>query len=372
MSETQSTKRAIGLMSGTSLDGIDAALIETDGQSVVQAGPSSSVPYPPEIRHMLGPCLGARTRTPDIDAAEQALTQAQAQAVLGVIAQAGLLAADIDVVGFHGQTITHVPPEGTTPGWTWQLGDGQAMADTLGLPVIYDFRAADMAVGGQGAPFAPLFHRALAAGRSDFPVCFLNIGGVSNLTYLADALSPPIAFDTGPGNAPIDDLVGRHLNLSMDAEGRIAASGTVDQAVLDQLMRDPYFSRAYPKSLDRNAFDLSPVDGLPMADAAATLVAFLVECVAQGADLLPARPARWFVTGGGRRNPVIMAALAQRLAVPVDPVEAAGGDGDVLEAQAFAYLAVRASDGLPTSYPETTGAAQPTVGGVRALPLTAR
>ena len=360
--------RAIGLMSGTSLDGIDVALIETDGEGVVRPHGASGTAYPDDLRSALRHCLNAKERSASIDAVERAVTDVQCKAVETLLKETGLAAEDIDVVGFHGQTITHVPPTDDAKGWTWQLGDGQAMATRLRIPTVYDFRAADMAAGGQGAPFAPLYHRALAMAHGEFPTAFLNVGGVSNLTYLADADAAPIGFDTGPGNAPVDDLVGRRLRLTMDEGGRVAAKGTADPTALAALMADPYFAKPYPKSLDRNAFDLSAVERLATEDAAATLVAFVAESVGRAADLLPSRPARWFVTGGGRRNPSIMAALADRLGVPVEGVEATGADGDMLEAQAFAYLAVRHLRGFPTSYPETTGTAEPCVGGRLARP----
>ncbi|MBP5857027.1 anhydro-N-acetylmuramic acid kinase [Marivibrio halodurans] len=365
------TLNAIGLMSGTSFDGIDVALIETDGDRLVRPRAAIARPYPDDARAALRHCLNATERSAALDAVERTVTVAQCAAVEALLEEAGVSAAAIDVVGFHGQTITHVPPRDGKAGWTWQLGDGQTMADRLGIPTVFDFRAADMAGGGEGAPLAPVYHRALAAAWAEFPAAFLNIGGVSNLTYLAGAEAVPIGFDTGPGNAPIDDLVAARLRLAMDAGGRIAAAGRVDPAALDRLMADPYFARPYPKSLDRNAFDLSPVEALGTEDAAATLVAFLVEGVARGADLLPTHPARWFVTGGGRRNPAIMAALADRLGVPVEPVEATGADGDVLEAEAFAYMAVRHLKGWPTSYPEMTGTAAPCVGGRLARPSAA-
>lgn len=356
-------RRAIGLMSGTSMDGVDAALVETDGETVAATGPAATRPYPEALRRDLAAALGARERTPAIDALERALTDLHADAAAALMAEAGLTAADIDVVGLHGQTLTHAPEAG----WTWQLGDGARLADRLGVPAVFDFRAADMAAGGQGAPLAPVYHRALAAGL-EMPVAFLNLGGVGNLTFVADARAAPVGFDTGPGNALLDDLLARRTGAAMDRDGRAAAAGRVDARALDALLAHPYFDRPYPKSLDRNAFDAGPVADLPLADAAATLAAFTAETVVRAAALLPAAPARWLVCGGGRRNPAIMAALAARLPAPVAPVEEIGADGDALEAQAFAFLAVRRLDGLPVSFPETTGCARPTVGGRIARP----
>ena len=360
--------RAIGLMSGTSMDGVDAALLATDGEARLQPGAGLSTPYPPALRRDLQRLLGARRPSPETEAAAAAVTQAHVEAVENLLAHLGLGADEIDVVGFHGQTIFHQPPQDGRPGWTWQLGDGQAMADRLGVPVVFDFRSADMAAGGQGAPFAPIYHRALAAAIDAFPAAFLNVGGVSNLTYLADAETPPIGFDTGPGNAPIDDLVQRRTGAGFDENGALARAGRVEEAALAAMLDHPYFAAPYPKSLDRNAFDVGAVEDLSTEDAAATLAAFAAEAVARGAALLPDRPRAWYVTGGGRRNPAIMAALEARLGAPVAPVEAIGTDGDLLEAQAFAYMAVRRLKGLPISYPETTGCAAPTVGGRVAPP----
>ncbi|MEQ8604500.1 MAG: anhydro-N-acetylmuramic acid kinase [Marivibrio sp.] len=365
-------RRAIGLMSGTSMDGVDAAFVETDGEGSVHAGPGLSAPYPAALRRDLQALLGAREASAASEAAAAAVTEAHIAAVEALLARIGRAAEAIDVVGFHGQTIFHQPPQAGRPGWTWQLGDGQAMADRLGIPVVFDFRSADMAAGGQGAPLAPVYHRALAAAIDAFPAAFLNVGGVSNLTFLADVDSPPIGFDTGPGNAPIDDLVHRRTGAGFDENGRLARAGRVDERALAAMLEHPYFGAPYPKSLDRNAFDVGSVEALSTEDAAATLVAFAAEAVARGAALLPDRPRAWYVTGGGRRNPAIMAALEARLGAPAALVEAIGTDGDLLEAQAFGYMAVRRLRDLPISFPETTGCAAPTVGGRLAAPSAPR
>jgi anhydro-N-acetylmuramic acid kinase len=268
-------------------------------------------------------------------------------------------AAQVTVAGFHGQTILHEPEAGRTR----QLGDGALLAAETGLDVICDFRGRDMAEGGQGAPFAPLYHAALAADLEK-PLAVLNLGGVGNLTWIGPEDDAILAFDTGPGNALIDDWAERHLGRPIDEDGALARAGTVDEAALSRLLADPYFELVPPKSLDRDAFDSAPLGGLAPADGAATLTAFTAAAVAAARAHLPASPKRWLVTGGGRHNPALMAALAGRLAVPVEPVEAVGWQGDALEAQAFAYLALRSLDGLPLSLPGTTGVAKPTTGGV--------
>lgn len=348
--------RVIGLMSGTSLDGVDAALIETDGERIGSFGPALTLPYAPPLRAALRAIL---TRAPELTdddpalrAAVAALTlrHAEAVAALGVVA---------DLIGFHGQTILHDPGARRT----WQIGDAAALAHATGLPVVHDFRAADVAAGGEGAPLAPVFHAALAASLPR-PLAILNIGGIANVTWIGEG-ERLLACDTGPGNGPLDDWVSRQTGAAFDADGLLAASGRADGAVLARLLDHPYFRRPAPKSLDRLAFAeamaAGGIEALSPADGAATLVAFLAAAVA--ATELPAPPRRWLVAGGGRHNKAIMAALRRRLAAPVDPVEAVGWNGDALEAQCFAFLAARHFAGHPLSFPGTTGVSKPMTGG---------
>ena len=346
--------RAIGLMSGTSLDGIDAALIESDGERVFARGPSLTIPYREIVREMLRATLGSRAPLPDV---ERAVTEAHAAAVQALLRSAELAAGDIRVVGFHGHTILHRPREG----YTRQIGDGVMLAGLVGIDVVADFRSADVAAGGEGAPLVPLYHAALAAGM-DKPLTVLNIGGVANVTYIG-ADGALIAFDTGPGNALIDDWTRRMTGRDYDAGGALSAAGRADEAVLARLLADPYFRRPPPKSLDRLDFDLALLAGLSAADGAATLAAFTCRAVAAGAAHLPAPPCRVLVTGGGRHNATLMQGLATSLAAPVAPVEAVGWDGDALEAEAFAFLAMRSLSALPLSLPTTTGCRAPTSGG---------
>ncbi|MBV8169653.1 MAG: anhydro-N-acetylmuramic acid kinase [Alphaproteobacteria bacterium] len=353
---------AIGLMSGTSLDGIDAALIETDGERVFATGAALTAPYAPALRERVRALLGGAP--PDrVAPVEADLTDAHAAAVEALLARSGTPKSAIGVVGFHGHTIDHAPAEGRT----WQIGDGARLARALGLTVVADFRSADVAAGGEGAPLAPLFHAALAHGL-ERPLAVLNLGGVGNVTWIGPgdgADGDLLAFDTGPGNALLDDWVRRHTGALYDADGATARAGQVRPAVVDALLAHPYFARRPPKSLDRNTFAALALDGLSVADGAATLVACTAATVAAARDPMPAAPARWIVCGGGRRNPAIMDALRSRLGVAVDPAEAVGWDGDALEAQAFGFLAVRALRGLPLSVPGTTGVRVPTPGGRR-------
>ncbi|OYV35392.1 MAG: anhydro-N-acetylmuramic acid kinase [Rhodospirillales bacterium 20-64-7] len=347
--------RAIGLMSGTSLDGVDAAWLQTDGETITEFGPAATLHYQDGLRADLRLLLDRAPELAPDDAllldTERRLTQDHALAI-------ALLGRGADVVGFHGQTILHAPERHRT----WQIGDAALLHRMSLLPVVHDFRAADVAAGGQGAPFAPLFHAALAAALPK-PLLVVNIGGVANYTYLG-AAGEIIACDTGPGNGPLDDLAQKYLGQPYDAEGALAASGHVDARRLEALLAHPYFALPAPKSLDRLTFSALIADattGLTPADAAATLAAFTVAAIA-GAPL-PAAPLRVLVAGGGRKNKVLMARLAEAFSAPVEPVEAAGWDGDALEAQCFAYLAVRALRGLPLSLPSTTGVPRPLTGG---------
>jgi len=354
----------IGLMSGTSMDGIDAAILETDGDSLLVAGPHSGIAYPPGLRRTL---LRLPSADVDLEAIEQTVTDLHAEAVRQLCAQASREVSSIDLIGFHGQTIHHDPEHRRT----WQLGDGQRLADTLGCAVINQFRQNDLKHGGQGAPLAPAYHRALvhATGLTG-PVAVLNIGGVSNVSVIdADFL---YACDCGPGNALIDDWVSRRFDIAFDAGGRRAAAGAVDPAALATLLDSPYFLRSGPKSLDRNAFSPAPVAALSGEDGAATLTAFTAAAIALEAQRLPRVPGMWIVVGGGRHNLCLLDALRARLAVPVKTAEEVGWSGDAVEAQAFGYLAVRSARNWPLSWPETTGVATPVTGGIRWEPSTPR
>jgi anhydro-N-acetylmuramic acid kinase len=348
--------RTIGLMSGTSLDGVDAAWLETDGKRVGAFGPRLTIPYDDRLRADLRRILNAAaTLAPDdrrLKTAEARLTEYHVRAVAALDCPA-------DLIGFHGQTILHRPDQRRT----WQIGDATALAWRTGVPVAYDFRSADVAAGGEGAPLAPAYHAALAR-ELPKPLAILNIGGVANVTWIGpdDRL---VAFDTGPGNGPLDDWIMRRTGEPFDRDGTMARAGRVAADVLRNLLAHPYFPRPTPKSLDRLDFSAalaaSGLNTLSPADGAATLVAFTAEAVAIGP--LPEPPRRWLLSGGGRQNPAIVEALRQRLRAAVDPVEAVGWDGDALEAQCFGFLAARVAAGLPTSFPETTGVPLALTGG---------
>lgn len=353
--------RALGAMSGTSLDGVDAAVVETDGIAIRAFGPTAYRAYTDAEQDVLRAALGKWPGDPGLEEA-QTLVEDAHHAVLSQF-------DDVELVGFHGQTLAHDPGGRGSH----QLGDGAALAERLGRPVVWDFRSADVRLGGQGAPLAPFFHFACAKwiGATE-PLAFLNLGGVGNLTWIDPSRAKPeeegalLAFDTGPANAPINDLVHRRLGLSYDKGGQLAAKGTVADGALELFLDEPYFLKMPPKSLDRDAFAdmLDLVRELDDADAAATMTAMAAAAVMRGMEHCPAPPQRLLVTGGGRHNPVMMQMLRAGLDCSVDPVESVGLDGDMLEAQAFAYLAVRVARGLPTSGPATTGVRAAVGGGI--------
>jgi anhydro-N-acetylmuramic acid kinase len=360
--------RAIGLMSGTSMDGIDVALIDTDGGDVVERGPAQSFLYDPGFKDSLRGAVAAarglsdRESRPGILAdAERNLTAHHASAVNVFLKQHGLQGREIDLVGFHGHTVLHAPERRLTV----QIGDGPSLAAAIGIDVVYDLRAADAAAGGEGAPLAPVYHRALAAKLPERPVVVLNIGGVANVTWIGRG-GELLAFDTGPGNAMIDDWMQRCRGVSRDEDGALAAAGRVHDDYVMQYLRHSYFGEPPPKSLDRNAFLLELVEGLSPADGAATLTAFTATSIARAREHFPEQPKLWVVSGGGRRNKTLMAMIAERVESAVAPAEAAGMDGDALEAEAWAYLAVRSLKGLPITFPGTTGVPRPLTGGVLA------
>lgn len=354
---------SIGLMSGTSMDAIDVALLQTDGESVLSPGPWMSRPYPTGLREKL---LGLSIDAPDLASYEYQVTQAHIDAVRDFCSVQHIDLAEVDCVGFHGQTIKHEPHLGRT----WQLGDGARMARELGCVVINRFRDADLRSGGQGAPFAPAYHRALTvAHRIEQPVAILNVGGVSNVTLVCG--DEIYAFDCGPGNALIDDWVRARAGVPYDEGGKLAVSGSVDARALAHLMNHPYFSIRGAKSLDRNQFSVDPVSQLSVADGAATLVAFTARAIASAARMLPVRADTWVIVGGGRLNRTLVNRIRLELSCRVLVAEDLGWSGDAIEAQAFAYLAVRALRGLPLSWPTTTGVREPTSGGVRHMPNAA-
>ncbi len=359
MSEATLTT-AIGVISGTSMDGIDVALIRSDGESRVETGPAATFPYPEAVSQRLRAVVAdpLEAEAPQAQL-EQDVTDAHVAAVEAFLQRFAVARETVALVGLHGQTVLHRPKAGLTR----QLCDGARAAAALRLDVVNDFRSADVAAGGEGAPLAPVYHAAMTAGL-ERPLMVLNWGGVGNVTWLGPA-NEIVAFDTGPANALIDDFLLQRRGIAFDADGRLAASGRVDAAALTSLMRDPYFDRPPPKSLDRNHFSpaAAAVAALERRGRRGDARAFTVEATVAALRHASPPPKRWLVGGGGRRNSVLMQSLAERLGAPVEPVEAIGFDGDAIEAQCFAYLAIRTRRGLPLSFPTTTGAPRPMTGG---------
>jgi anhydro-N-acetylmuramic acid kinase len=349
-------------MSGTSLDGIDAALVRTDGNNIFELGAWLTVPYDDKMRTNLRESVYMRG---DIARMEREMTLAHADAVKALLKKAGLKARDVRVIGFHGQTIAHRPHEGIT----WQIGDGALLAEKTGIDVVSDFRRRDVAAGGQGAPLVPLFHAAMVR-HMDLPVVWVNLGGIANITWIGrsedtgdDIMALDImALDTGPGNVLINEWALRTTGEPIDRDGKLALAGTVDEGVIRSYLSDRFFSTHPPKSLDRNYFTLELVDKLSKEDGAATLTAFTAAAIEAAQHYFPIPAKHWYISGGGRHNPALILAIASRLK-DVKPVETLGWYGDAIEAQAFAYLAVRSIKRLPLTLPTTTGTNHAVTGG---------
>lgn len=367
--------RVLGFMTGTSLDACDMAILETDGETIFAFGPAGERKLTEETRALVLEATHAAMAwergEPEPDSfapAAEAVAREHFDAAEGFLAQNGLTWADIDLMGMHGQTVLHERPLEGRLGRTVQLGDAQWLADAAGVPVAYDFRTADVAAGGEGAPLAPIYHlaRARSAGMAA-PLAVLNVGGVANVTFWSGA-EEIAAFDTGPGNGMIDLLMQSRGAGRFDEGGKYASVGKADEGVLLGLLAHPYFQAPPPKSLDRYDFSLEPLEALRLEDAAATLVAFTAEALKLGFNVMGGTPTELIVCGGGRHNPTLMQAFADRLAVPVTKAEDHGWRGDSIEAEAFAYLAARTARGLPISFPKTTGVAAPMTGGRIARP----
>lgn len=389
-------KRAIGIMSGTSMDGLDVAMIETDGIADVRRGPAFTYPYSEAFRERLrqavtdaGLIRNRGDRPGVLHIAEQYLTDLAAEAVTQYLEDVSISADSVDVIGFHGHTVLHRPLNAAKPGHprlvrtegaagkprmlTVQIGDGGRLARMTGIDVVHDMRAADVAAGGQGAPLVPVYHAALLGRVPERPIAVVNIGGVANITFIGrnahtDAAldASLLSFDTGPGNALIDDWMRARTGALRDDDGATAQGGVVHEEIVSEYLRHPFFAELPPKSLDRNAFALDKVGGLSTEDGAATLAAFTAASIAAAQASLPEPPKLWIVCGGGRRNRTLMQMLAARVENAIAPAEAVALDGDAVEAEAWGYLAVRSLAGLPLTFPGTTGVAEPTTGGVLA------
>lgn len=351
-------------MSGTSLDGVDGSICVTDGTTIIGIEGEEYRPYSEAERAILTKVMGAWPEDRDLSDAHELILTAHAEVVSRF--------KQPDLIGFHGQTLAHDPKNGRTH----QLGDGAEFAQRVGIKTVWDFRTPDMDLGGQGAPLAPFYHFAIAKQLGmRGPLAVLNLGGVGNVTYIDPSKPRPemegalIAFDTGPANAPINDLMLMHFNSAFDEDGKTAASGQVNGPWLEKAFEHPYFERMPPKSLDRNDFSdlIEELEGAP-EDKIATLTAFASACVYASQMHFPKDPTRWIVCGGGRLNGVLMNALSQHLQTDVGTAERIGFNGDLIEAQAFGYLAARIMEGLPISAPSTTGCRTPSKSATITMP----
>jgi anhydro-N-acetylmuramic acid kinase len=347
--------RAIGLMSGTSVDAIDAAIIETDGINIFSLGESFALPIDKELSKSI---KNLQNDTRDLLDIENQITKLHAETVKLLLKKSKLKPSDIDLIGFHGQTIIHAPNRGITQ----QIGDGSLLAELTNINVICDFRRRDVAAGGQGAPLAPLYHASLIKDLSK-PIAVINIGGVSNITYINDNAEQIIAFDIGPGNALIDDFIFSRTGDTYDSNGNIAKSGVIHEKIVEKLLSNSFFNTPPPKSLDRNHFANNLVTGLNSNDGAATLTAFTAKAIAQCIKFLPQKPKLWLISGGGRHNKTLMQYLSNYIESEVQAIEALKINGDFIEAQAFGFLAVRSYYKLHLSLPTTTGVGRLVTGG---------
>ena len=362
MNRPDKTMNTIGVMSGTSMDGIDVAMLHTDGENFIRPEATGAGAYSIPLQKQLLELIQDPERAAQGNVSEitQAITDAHCAAVEAFLEHNKINPDSIDVIGFHGQTVFHAPERDITR----QLFDGARAAQRLGIDNVCQFRLADVAAGGQGAPLAPLYHHALAHSSGlELPLMVLNLGGVANVTYIDH--DKIMAFDTGPASALLDDFVRERIGTSFDKDGQLAQSGHINHSIVDQFLASGYFNRTPPKSLDRNAFHawMDLVKPLSNGDGAATLAAFTIQSIAASLQHLPEPPKKWLVGGGGRHNLFLMQSLESHLGVPVEPVEAVGWNGDMLEAECFAWLAVRTLKGLPLSLPSTTGVPYPLTGG---------
>lgn len=354
--------RALGAMSGTSVDGVDIAIIETDGITTKSLHPSITFSYPHAFQEKIKALFhkGSADRATDIKEFKvkkmaKEIANAHTEAINAYLNKYEIDKSTIDVVGIHGQTIGHDPDNG----YTCQICDGQEVANQTDIPVINDFRIDDVNAGGQGAPLVPIYHRAMLRSLNQpFPIAVVNIGGVANITWIGENEHDLLGFDTGPGNAPIDDWMLLKVGRSFDMDGKFAAKGAINETILHQMLDHPYFNQTPPKSLDRQDFTFHPVQDLSTEDGAATLTALTAQTIAQSIQHLPAAPKKWIITGGGRHNKTLMKMLAEKINAPVETTEDINLDGDGIEAQAFAFFAVRKLLNLPITFPGTTGRKQ--------------
>lgn len=354
---------ALGLVSGTARDGIDAALIESDGDVDVRRIAFESFPYADGVKELISEACAAALRLdnpeprPVIEEAERIVTMLHVEAVKQILRKTGLSRFDVQILGFHGHTLAHRPDRK----WSWQIGNGKLLAGETGIRTVYDFRNADIAAGGQGAPLLPVYHRAVTTGQP-WPIAVVNLGGVANITMIG-RFGELQAFDCGIGNALLDDWMRERTGQPFDRDGETAARGTVNEFALGIMTNHHFFRMRPPKSIDRAEFSSYPVHRLSTEDGAATITAFTAVGVRNALDHLTEKPLRLLIGGGGRHNPTMMKLIGEATNVPVEPIDQLGLEGDALEAEGFAYMAVRRLRQLPISFPGTTGVPSAMTGG---------
>ncbi len=354
---TNMSKISVGFMSGTSCDGVDVAMLETDGKSKIKVLSGLTLPYEEGLRLRLLDASQHDVPVTELLRLEDEISRHHVVALNKLLEEQPKYRSKISILGFHGHTVRHVPKEGLT----MQIGNPWILAKEFQIPVVSDFRRCDMAAGGQGAPLVAMFHQALFA-DDPHPTIVLNLGGVANVTWLGEN-NVIIAGDTGPGCGLIDEWVQTMADLPHDRDGKLALAGKVDEEILESAFETPFFSQPLPKSADRYDFDHVDVSGLSVEDGAATLCAVTAEAVYRAVKKLPAMPKQMWVTGGGVHHPVIMKMLENRFG-KISNVRERNLNPDTLEAECFAWLAVRHQEGLPLTIPETTGCEKPICGGV--------
>ena len=353
---------ALGILSGSAIDGVDITFIKTDGVDVFETGHTITVPYEDELRQKIRSVLGLKPDTPEnqnlLNEVEKELTQFWAEAVKDYIATYDV---EVDVIGLDGHTVCNEPKNH----FIYQLGDGELLSKLTGIKVVYNFHSADIAAGGQGAPLGVTFYNAITM-QKEKPLAVVDISGISSISWIG-SYGEMVSFHSGPGNAAIDEWVMKHAGMHMDYNGKLAITGVVNEQIVSALMKHKYFAKYPPKSTHREEFKekLEHLEGLSLEDGAATATAFVAESIAYSLLLyVPEIPKKIMVCGGGAKNPTLMRFLRQRLPdVEVCTAEDWGQNSIAVGVQTIAFLAVRRLYYLPISFPTTTGVYEPMIGG---------
>ncbi len=356
--------RAIGLMSGTSLDGIDLAMIESDGGENIKIIASDYCEYSPEFRNRLRDLIFQNPTLNGIKEIENEITILHANLVNNFLKKNNLKSSEIDLIGFHGQTIFHQPAKKIT----WQIGNSQLLALQTGIKTVGDFRINDVLEGGQGAPLVPIYHFYLFAKLSK-PTLILNIGGIANLTYFDDKLASLQAFDVCFGNAPFNDLMYKKFHKEFDENGDLAKTGKINLELINKILEHKIFNQSLPKSFSRNDFDeaLSPLQSLEPQDILACYSQIFAEVLAKDIKIFSKKPTQIIVCGGGAKNKNLLNVLQKKLEdIKILTAQEVGFNVHSIEAEAFAFLAIRRILNLPISFKQTTGTlnSEGSIGGI--------